>query len=88
MRSVSTLALSNAFWDFLGVWEGSGYPDRALINPVEPTCQRNPIDPGIYLALVIITFFAVSVGVLHLRRRRLAPVEVAPRREALWDGWP
>ena len=58
-------------YDYLGVWESRGYPDKATINPVQQACSTGALDPGIYLAFVIMAFVVLATGRSYLRRRRL-----------------
>jgi DMSO/TMAO reductase YedYZ molybdopterin-dependent catalytic subunit len=56
-------------YDFLGTWEGQGYPDKALIAP-PPPAPSSP-DPGMYLAFGIMALVALVAGKQYLRQRNL-----------------
>ncbi len=58
-------------YDFLGVWESRGYPDKATISPVQQACAADAVDPGVYLAFVIMAFVVLVVGRSYLKRRRI-----------------
>jgi DMSO/TMAO reductase YedYZ molybdopterin-dependent catalytic subunit len=58
-------------YDFLGVWESRGYPDKATISPVEQACAASALDPRIYLAFVIMGFVVLVTGRSYLKRRRI-----------------
>lgn len=57
-------------YDFLGTWEGQGYPDRALIAPSPPPCAPSLPDPGMYLAFFIIALVTLLAGRQYLRQKR------------------